>query len=170
MNKKILSLFMTITLAILAVLSSGCSGGNDDFNATTLSDDDFQYTLQTKRSVYEAKKLSEAAPFDVTLTIEYVGDQESIDVWCVDDLGTISMENEHGKALLANDFYTRATNRITLTKGKPYVIAWTGAEEFREYGGIPTGSYQVVAYINFSTDSSYESIRENTLNLSLNIK
>ncbi len=161
---------MVLTLVIFTGLASACAGGSDDLNTTTLSEDDFRYTLQTESSEYESEDLSEDAPFYVTLTIEYTGDQESIDVWCVDDLGSISMEDEHGKALLSNEFLSRATDRVTLTKGEPYVIEWTGADEYREYGGIPAGNYKVVAYINFSTDSSYESIRENTLNISLNIK
>ena len=40
----------------------------------------------------------------------------------------------------------------------------------KEYDGIPAGNYKVVAYINFSTDQNYESIQENTLDLTLTVK
>ena len=80
------------------------------------------------------------------------------------------MEDENGQTLLDDDFHTRATSRVTLQKGKPYVIEWTGAEEYKEYGGIPAGDYKVVAYINFATDANYESIQENTLDIDFTVK
>ena len=80
------------------------------------------------------------------------------------------MEDENGQALLSDEFHSRATSRVTLKKGEPYVIRWNGADEYKEYGGIPAGDYKVVAYINFSTDQNYESIRENTLDLTIQVK
>ena len=170
MNKRIFSVLLALALAVVAVIAAACAGEDSEMNTVTAAADDFQYTLQTKGLEYSASSLSPDAPFDVTLSIEYTGDQESIDVWCVDDLGSISMEDENGHALLADEFHSRATSRVTLKRNEPYVIHWTGADEYKEYGGIPAGDYKVVAYLNFSTDQNYDSIQENTLSLNLQVK
>lgn len=169
MNSKLLSILLALSLAIAAIVAAACAGDNPELNTVTVTDEDFQYTLQTNKLEVESKSLSPDAPFDVTLSIEYTGDQDAIDLWCTDDLGTISMEDENGKPLLSDEFHSRATSRVTLKKGEPYVIRWTGADEYKEYGGIPAGSYKVVAYINFSTDATYDSIKENTLDLTMQV-
>ncbi|MBQ8083337.1 MAG: hypothetical protein IJ241_04070 [Clostridia bacterium] len=170
MNKKILSVLLALTLAVAAVIAAACTTEESELNTVTAAADDFQYTLQTGKLEYDANALSPDKPFDVTLSIEYTGDQDTIDVWCVDDLGSISMEDENGQALLSDEYHSRATSRVTLKKGEPYVIRWTGADEYKEYGGIPAGDYKVVAYLNFSTDQNYDSIQENTLDLSMTVK
>ncbi len=170
MNRKLLSILLALILVFSAVIGAACATEETEMNTVSVSGEDFEYTLQTKALEFDAARLSPDAPFDVTLSIEYTGDQESVDLWCVDDLGTISMEDENGKALLSDEFHSRATSRVTLKKGEPYIIRWTGAEEYKEYDGIPAGDYKVVAYINFSTDQNYESIQENTLDLSLQVK
>ena len=151
-------------------LSYACTTEETELNTVTVSDEDFEYTLQAGKLELNSSDLSPDAPFDVTLSVKYTGDQDSIDVWCVDDLGSIRMEDENGQALLSDEFHSRATSRVTLKKGEPYVIRWNGADEYKEYGGIPAGDYKVVAYINFSTDQNYESIRENTLDLTIQVK
>ena len=171
MNKKLLSIILALTLAFAAVIAAACAKTEEtETNTVSATAEEFQYTLQAKGSEFNAADLSPDAPFDVTLSIEYTGDQENVDLWCVDDLGTISMEDENGKALLSDEFHSRATSRVTLKKGEPYVIHWTGADEYKEYDGIPAGDYKVVAYLNFSTDQNYESIQEYTLDLSLTVK
>lgn len=170
MKSKLLSILLALSLCIAAVVAAACAGGSNEMNTVTVEDEDFQYTLQSSSLDVEAKSLSPDAPFDVTLSIEYTGDQDTVDLWCTDDLGSISMEDENGKPLLSDEFHSRATSRVTLKKGEPYVIRWTGADEYKEYGGIPAGNYKVVAYINFSTDATYDSIRENTLDLTEKVK
>ena len=170
MNQKLktfLSVFLMLTLCLAL---TACAGDSSDLNTVTATDEDFRYTLQADTLEYKADALDPAKPFHVTLSIEYTGDQDTVDVWCVEDLGTISMEDGNGKALLSEEYHSRDTSRVTLEKGTPYVIEWTGASEYKEYGGIPVGQYKVVAYLNFSTDATYDSIRENTLNLSLTVK
>lgn len=170
MNKRILSILLALAMAVIAVVAAACTTEETELNTVTVSDEDFEYTLQAGKLELNSSDLSPDAPFDVTLSVKYTGDQDSIDVWCVDDLGSISMEDENGQALLSDEFHSRATSRVTLKKGEPYVIRWNGADEYREYGGIPAGDYKVVAYINFSTDQNYESIRENTLDLTIQVK
>lgn len=170
MKSKLLSILLALSLCIAAVVAAACAGDSNEMNTVTVEDEDFQYTLQSSSLDVEAKSLSPDAPFDVTLSIEYTGDQDTVDLWCTDDLGSISMEDENGKPLLSDEFHSRATSRVTLKKGEPYVIRWTGADEYKEYGGIPAGNYKVVAYINFSTDATYDSIRENTLDLTVKVK
>lgn len=170
MKSKLLSILLALTLAVAAVIAAACAGESSEMNTVTIEDEEFQYTLQAKALEAQSSALSPDAPFDVTLSIEYTGDQESIDLWCTDDLGSISMEDENGKPLLSDEFHSRATSRVTLKKGEPYVIRWTGADEYKEYGGIPAGNYKVVAYINFSTDATYDSIKENTLDLTMQVK
>jgi hypothetical protein len=170
-NKKLLSIILALTLAFAAVIAAACARTEEtEINTVTATAEDFEYTLQAKGFEFNGATLSPDAPFDVTLSIEYTGDQETIDLWCVDDLGSISMEDENGQAMLSDEFHSRATSRVTLKKGEPYVIRWTGADEYKEYDGIPAGNYKVVAYINFSTDQNYESIQENTLDLTLTVK
>lgn len=171
MKRRLLP-FLSVLLVLAMVFSAAaCSTtSSSEQNAVSAEGDEFRYTLETGALTYEADDLEPGEPFDVTLSIEYIGDQESIDVWCTDDLGTISMEDENGQTLLDDDLHTRATSRVTLKKGTPYTIQWTGADEYKEYGGIPAGEYSVVAYINFSTDAAYESIQENTLDLDLIVK
>lgn len=170
MNSKVLSILLALCLAIAAVVAAACSDSTTELNTVTVTDEDFEYSLQSDKLDVEAKSLSPDAPFAVTLSIKYTGDQDTIDLWCTDDLGSISMEDENGKPLLSDEFHSRATSRVTLKKGEPYVIKWTGADEYKEYGGIPAGNYKVVAYINFSTDATYDSIRENTLDLTVQVK
>lgn len=170
MKSKLLSILLALSLCIAAVVAAACSENTTEMNTVTVEDEDFQYTLQSSSLDVEAESLSPDAPFDVTLSIEYTGDQDTVDLWCTDDLGTISMEDENGKPLLSDEFHSRATSRVTLKKGEPYVIQWTGAEEYKEYDGIPAGNYKVVAYINFSTDATYDSIKENTLDLTVQVK
>ena len=170
--KKQLFAALLSACVLFCTLLCACAGGADSKNTATLTGEsgEFRYTLQSAETEYEASSLREDAPFDVTLTIEYTGDQDKIDLWCVDDLGSISMENKDGQALLSDEFHSRDTTRITLKKGTPYEIRWTGADEYREYGGIPAGDYTIVAYLNFSTDATYDSIQENTLDLSITVK
>ena len=170
MNKKNLSILLALAMAVIAVVAAACTTEETELNTVTAAGDDFEYTLQAGKLEFNASELSPDSPFDVTLSIKYTGDQDSIDVWCVDDLGSISMEDENGQALLADEFHSRATSRVTLKRGEPYVIRWTGADEYKEYGGIPAGDYKVVAYLNFSTDQNYESIQENTLDLTMQVK
>lgn len=170
MNRKwmpLLALFLMLTMAFGI---TACSAGSSEMNTVTMETDEFQYTLQSTATEVNGKDLDPNHPFSVTLSIEYQGDQDTIDLWCVDDLGTITMENGSGQPLLAEEYHSRDTSRVTIEKGKPYEITWTGAEEYKEYDGIPVGQYKVVAYINFATDSNYDSIQENTLDLSINVK
>ena len=160
-----------LALLLFSVLLTACSGGNE-LNTVTLTSEngEFVYTFQADETEFSATELSAAKPFHVTLSVEYVGDQDAIDLWCADDLGSISMENENGQTLLDDEFHTRATSRVTLKKGEPYTIEWTGADEYKEYGGIPAGDYKVVAYINFSKDANYDDIQENTLDINFTVK
>lgn len=169
--RKLIPALLSLLL-LLTVLLAACAGDGNEMNTATLNSEDgaFVYTLKADETEFSADSLSERAPFHVTLSVEYVGDQDAIDVWCADDLGSISMENENGQTLLDDDFHTRATSRVTLKKGEPYTIEWTGADEYKEYGGIPAGDYKVVAYVNFATDANYDAIQENTLDLDFLIK
>ena len=172
MTKKLFSVLLAAALSLVLALGfTGCAGGSDDMKSAKLQTEDFTYILKTAETEYTGADLNAKAPFNVTLSIEYTGSEESIDLWCVDDLGVISMENGSGQPLTNSDsMYHRDTTKVTLTKGTPYTIQWTGAEEYKEYDGFPSGDYKVVAYINFSTDSAYDSIQENTLDVSLKIK
>lgn len=170
MNRKRTTLLALLLMLTMALIATACSGGNSEMNTVTMEADDFKYTLQSTETEVSAKDLDPSKPFSVTLSIEYLGDQDSIDLWCVEDLGTITMENGSGQAMLADEYRSRDTSRVTLEKGKPYEITWTGAEEYKEYDGIPAGQYKVVAYLNFATDQNYDSIQENTLDLSINVK
>ena len=165
-------LFLPILAALLvfSLLFLACSGGSADSNTASLSAEDFEYTLTADKSVYDADSLDPSAPFDVTLSVVYTGELDSIDLWCVEDLGTITIENEDGQSMLPEEYQTHDTSRVTLKKGTPYEIRWNGAEEYKEYGGIPAGDYTIVAYLNFSTDATYESIQENTLDVSVQVK
>ena len=116
MNRKLLSILLALILVFSAVIGAACATEETEMNTVSVSGEDFEYTLQTKALEFDAARLSPDAPFDVTLSIEYTGDQESVDLWCVDDLGTISMEDENGKALLSDEFHSRATSRVTLKR------------------------------------------------------
>ncbi|MBQ8062427.1 MAG: hypothetical protein IJ230_00660 [Clostridia bacterium] len=170
MNRKWTALLSLLLMLSMALGVAACSTEDSELNTATIEADQFKYTLQSATTEVVAKDLDPDSPFRVTLSIEYLGDQDSIDLWCVGDLGTITMENGSGQAMLQDEHFSRDTSRVTIEKGKPYEITWTGAQEYKEYDGIPTGQYKVVAYLNFSTDSNYDSIQENTLDLSLNVK
>ena len=91
MKKRLSAL---LALLLLSVLLGACSGGSE-LNTVTLTSEngEFIYTLQADETEFTADKLSPAEPFHVTLSVEYVGDQDAIDLWCADDLGSISMED-----------------------------------------------------------------------------
>lgn len=168
MTKKLSALIIAVCLLCLSL--AGCSGTSGDLTEASLQTEDFTYTLSATQLEYNKEDLNADAPFDVTLQIEYTGDQDTVQLWCVEDLGTITMENSNGKPLLQNEFLSRDTTRVTLEKGTPYTITWNGAEEYKEYNGIPEGNYKVVAYLNFSTDQEYDGIQENTLDLDIKVK
>lgn len=170
MNRKWIPLLSLLLMLAMALGVAACATDESEMNTITVEQDQFRYTLQSSTTDVTASDLDPSEPFDVTLTIEYLGDQDAIDLWCVGDLATISMENNDGQAMLQDEYHSRDTSRVTIEKGKPYEIHWTGADEYKEYDGIPVGNYKVVAYLNFSTDSNYDSIQENTLDLNIDVK
>ncbi len=156
-------------------------------------EDEFRLTLRSEHPWYQRSRFTKNALF--TLELEYIGEEEEIQIWHGDPLAMIDIETEDGRCLWGFVSY-QVKKASVLKKGEPYRLeingetlgkwlkwleeeggfsfsngelseGYAGAEDVLENGSLKPGDYHAVAYVEFSTDDNQETERDWNLKLSL---
>ncbi len=154
--KKILSIILCVTLILSLV---GCSNSVDKISENTspsiseeFISDDIKFTFTSAHEEYVVSAISDIEnPFDFSVTIGYIGEQEALTVTGGMGLCCINLYDSNGEVVGAESSIPMALSEHVLSAGEVQTISNTCpiTNDGKVYELPEVGQYTAVAYIYY---------------------
>lgn len=197
MRKKLIMVVLVIGICL-----NGCNKKETENNSPAVEtsakwEEDFLITLSSDHEVYKEKDLYEEEPLNFVLTVEYLGEEQEIEVWHGIEIGYITVKSKEGETAFSPTRESLEKSSY-LEANKPISVTWnaiemtekylslkkdkesTWSEFFLNFGYIAKeryeflhffekGDYIVEAEVSFSLDEEYTKRVECTLELPFSV-